>query len=191
MPSDFWSSAIRFLVKCLRILQSIEPVVSDSFGSDHKVETARIFKTCKFGLYPTDEQAARLNHWFASVRWVYNAALELRETYGRRKGTDLHGRPSIIKGCGKKTNDVIIQDSEAGWRMLADDPDLAWLTDLPSVCRQIALQDLDKAFDRFSSGRAGIRPSGLAPEQQHPVSVPGRLVCQRHAFAVLALRRTH
>ena len=119
------------------------------------METARIFKTYKFRLRPTDDQAARLEQWFASVRWIYNAALEQRETYGRRKGTDLHGRPSIFKGCGKKTDDVIIQDSEVGWRMLADDPDLAWLTDMPSVCRQIALQDLDKAFDRFFRKQVG------------------------------------
>ena len=120
-----------------------------------KVETARIFKTYKFRLHPTGEQAARLDQWFASVRWVYNAALEQRETYGRRKSTDLHGRPSIFKGCGKKTDDVIIQDSEIGWRMLADDPDLAWLTDLPAMCRQIALQDLDKAYDRFFKKQGG------------------------------------
>ena len=119
------------------------------------METARIFKTYKFRLRPTDDQAARLERWFASVRWIYNAALEQRETYGRRKGTDLHGRPSVFKGCGKKTDDVIIQDSEVGWRMLADDPDLAWLTDMPCVCRQIALQDLDKAFDRFFRKQGG------------------------------------
>ena len=119
------------------------------------METARIFKTYKFRLNPTDEQAARLDQWFAASRWIYNAALEQRETYGRRKGTDLHGRPSIFKGCGKKTDDVIIQDSEVGWRILADDPDLSWLTDMPSVCRQITLQDLDKAFDRFFKKQGG------------------------------------
>ncbi len=119
------------------------------------METVRIFNTYTFRLQPNDEQAARLEQRFASARWVYNAALEQRETYGQRKGTDLHGRPSIFRGCGKKTDDVIIQDSEVGWRMLADDPDLAWLTDLPAQCRQIALQDLDKAFDSFFKGRGG------------------------------------
>ena len=119
------------------------------------METARIFKTYKFRLNPTEDQAAQLDQWCAASRWIYNAALEQRETYGRRKGTDLHGRPSIFKGCGKKTDDVIIQDSEVGWRILADDPDLAWLTDMPSVCRQITLQDLDKAFDRFFKKQGG------------------------------------
>ena len=119
------------------------------------METARIFKTYKFRLRPTDDQAARPERWFASVRWIYNAALEQRETYGRRKGTDVHGRPSLFRGCGKKTDDVIIQDSEVGWRALSDDPDLAWLTDMPAVCRQIALQDLDKAFDQFFRKKGG------------------------------------
>ena len=50
---------------------------------------------------------------------------------------------------------MIIQDSEVGWRMLADNPDLAWLTDMPSACRQIALQDLDKAFDQFFRKQGG------------------------------------
>ena len=50
---------------------------------------------------------------------------------------------------------MIIQDAEVSWRILADGPDLAWLTDLPSVCRQIALQDLDKAFDRFFKKQSG------------------------------------
>ena len=50
--------------------------------SSHEMETDRIFKTCKFRLRPTDDQAARLEQWFASVRWIYNAALVQRETYG-------------------------------------------------------------------------------------------------------------
>lgn len=123
------------------------------------METARVFKACKFRPCSTDDQAARLEQWFASVRWVCNAALEQRETDGRRKGTDRHGRPTIFKGCVKGTDDVIIQDSEIGWRMLPNDPDLAWLTGLPAQCREVALQDLDKAFDGFFKGRGGCSAS--------------------------------
>lgn len=122
---------------------------------DDAPQATRAFKTYKFRLYPKDEQKARLEQWFAAVRWIYNAALEQRETYGRKSGTDLHGRPSVFKGCGKQSDGVIIQDSQVGWRLLADDPDLAWLTDLPSVCRQSALQDLDKAFQAFFNGQRG------------------------------------
>lgn len=122
---------------------------------DDAPQATRTFKTYKFRLYPKDEQKTRLEQWFAAVRWIYNAALEQRRTYGRKSGTDLHGRPSVFKGCGKQSDGVIIQDSQVGWRQLADDPDLAWLTDLPSVCRQIALQDLDKAFQAFFKGQRG------------------------------------
>ncbi len=153
MSFSFCGRAIARLA-CMCQLPSARPVPGTARKPPQGMETAQIFKTYKFRLYPTDEQAARLEQWFASVRWVYNAALEQRQTYGRRMGTDLHGRPTIFKGCGKNTDDVIIQDTEIGWRMLANDPDLAWLTDIPSVCRQIALQDLDKAFDGFFKGRS-------------------------------------
>ena len=42
----------------------------------------------KYRIYPTDEQVARLNQIFTAVRWVYNAALEQRNTYGRKQGSD-------------------------------------------------------------------------------------------------------
>ena len=48
----------------------------------------------KYRLYPTEEQAAKLNQSFAAVRWVYNAALEQRKTYGRAQGTDYFYRDS-------------------------------------------------------------------------------------------------
>ena len=42
----------------------------------------------KYWLYPTDELVARLNQSFAAVSCVYNAALEQRNTYGRKQGSD-------------------------------------------------------------------------------------------------------
>ena len=42
----------------------------------------------KYRLYPTDEQSAMLNAWFAAVRLVYNAALEQRNIYGRSISKD-------------------------------------------------------------------------------------------------------
>ncbi|MDE0698153.1 MAG: hypothetical protein OXH76_20235 [Boseongicola sp.] len=140
------------------------------------METARVFKTCKFRPRPTDDQAARLGQWLASVRWLCNAALEQRETDGRRKGTDLHGRPTNFKGCGKDTDDVIIQDSEIGWRILAKDPDLAWLTDLLAQCRRIAFQGPGKAFDGFFKGRGGCSASRSNADGVEPPSMLGRPV---------------
>lgn len=126
---------------CTCQLPSVLPVPGTARKPPQGTDTAQVFKTCKFRPCPTDNQAARLEQWLASARWVCNAALEQRETCGRQNGTDLHALPTIFKGCGQVTDEVIIQDSGIGWRMLADDPDLAWLTGLPSHCRQIALQD--------------------------------------------------
>ena len=48
----------------------------------------------KYRLYPTEEQAAQLNQSFAAVRWVYNAALEQRKTYGRAQGANFFYKDS-------------------------------------------------------------------------------------------------
>ena len=53
-----------------------------------------IYRAYKYRLWPTDAQAESLNRCFAAVRQVYNAALEQRRTYGRRKGSDAFGRDS-------------------------------------------------------------------------------------------------
>ena len=55
-----------------------------------------MMKTYKYRLFPTEEQKATIEQWFAAIRWVYNAALEQRETYGRAKGTDAFGRDSLF-----------------------------------------------------------------------------------------------
>ena len=44
----------------------------------------------KYRLYPTDEQSAMLNAWFAAVQLVYNEALEQRNIYGRSISKDGH-----------------------------------------------------------------------------------------------------
>jgi transposase len=38
-----------------------------------------------YRLYPTEEQAAQLIQSFAAVRWIYNAALEQRNVYCKRR----------------------------------------------------------------------------------------------------------
>ena len=59
----------------------------------------------KYRLYPTDEQSAMLNAWFAAVRLVYNEALEQRNIYGRsisKDGPDYWGRPTSFDWRGQK-----------------------------------------------------------------------------------------
>jgi len=47
-----------------------------------------LHRAYKYRLYPTEEQAVQLKQSFAAVRWIYNAALEQRKTYGRAQGSD-------------------------------------------------------------------------------------------------------
>jgi putative transposase len=47
-----------------------------------------LHRAYKYRLYPTEEQAAQLNQSFAAVLWVYNAALEQRNVYGRAQAID-------------------------------------------------------------------------------------------------------
>lgn len=56
----------------------------------------KITRTYKFRLKPNAEQEERLNRACAAVRMIYNAANEQRIMYGRRQGTDPHGRSSVF-----------------------------------------------------------------------------------------------
>ena len=59
----------------------------------------------KYRLYPTDEQSAMLNAWFAAVRLVYNEALEQRNIYGRsisKDGPDYWGGQQVLIGEVKR-----------------------------------------------------------------------------------------
>ena len=106
----------------------------------------------KYRLYPTEEQAARLNQSFAAVRWVYNAALEQRNLYGFRtkKKPDVFYRDSSF--TGPRQSKELHYGPKDGQLGLADDEDLKWITKTPKDCLDAALNDLDKAFKRFFDG---------------------------------------
>ena len=105
----------------------------------------------KYRLYPTEEQAAKLNQSFAAVRWVYNAALEQRKTYGRAQGTDYFYRDSGFSGPRQsKELNYLSKGDQLG---MADDEELNWITATPKDCLDTALRDLDQAFKRFFEGR--------------------------------------
>ena len=112
------------------------------------------YRAYKYRLYPTDDQAAWLNQCFAAVRAVYNAALEQRRTYGRAQGTDAFDRNTSFSQP-RQSKELNFR-SRPGRPGLADDPDLAWLTEAPRDCFDAALRDLDKAFNNFFDGRAGF-----------------------------------
>ena len=114
---------------------------------------SEIKKTYKYRLYPTEEQRQKLDQQFAAIRWIYNAALQQRETYGRRQGTDAFYRDSYFN--------YVRQDKGLSWKNFKDDPELSWISEcLLKDTATYALQDLDKAYDNFSNGVLGIRSRG-------------------------------
>lgn len=126
-----------------------------------------IYRAYKYRLWPTDAQAESLNRCFAAVRQVYNAALEQRRTYGRRKGSDAFGRDSRFN-APRQAREINFR-SQAGRPGLLDDPELRWITETPRDCLDAALRDLDKAFDAFFAGRAGF-PSFRSADRNNSLS---------------------
>lgn len=73
-----------------------------------------------------------LNHWFGSVRWLWNHALEMRgKAYKRRKesvsGIDISRRLTKLKKL----------------------PKFEWLNKIPATCLTQCLRDQDQAFANF------------------------------------------
>jgi putative transposase len=82
--------------------------------------------------YPNAAQVRMLNHWFGSVRWLWNHALEMRsKAYQRRKesvtGVDVSRHVTRLKKL----------------------PRFAWIAKAPSTCLTQCLRDQDKAFANF------------------------------------------
>ena len=106
----------------------------------------------KYRLYPTDEQSAILNAWFAAVRLVYNAALEQRNIYGRsisKDGPDYWGRPTSFDWRGQKAE--LLYKSKGDIAGIENNPDLKWIVEqeVPKDCLDAAVQDLHKAFKKI------------------------------------------
>ena len=81
------------------------------------------------------------------ISWVYNAALEQCNTYGRKKGSDPFERDSSFTAPRQsKELHCRAKDEIVG---LCDDDELKWVTEIPKDCLDAALRDLDKAFQRF------------------------------------------
>jgi putative transposase len=97
-----------------------------------------MFRGYRYRLYPTQEQAARLQQYADVCRFVYNLALEQREkqwTYYRDSGTPLN----------------YFQQSKELKQLRAE---FDWIAAVPSDCEMAALKDLDTAFARFFQGLA-------------------------------------
>ena len=106
-----------------------------------------MYRAYKYRLYPTVDQQQKLNQFFAAVRWVYNAALEQRNIYGRKQGTDPFERDSSF--TAPRQSKKLHYKVRNGVEGLRTDEDLKWITETPKDCLDAALRDLDQSFSRF------------------------------------------
>lgn len=87
----------------------------------------------RYRLCPTPEQRHHLSRWAGCCRWVYNAALALRES-ARKTGGEVPGYAAM---CRQLT----------GWKQ-----NHPWLREPSAVVLQQALKDLEQAVQRICSG---------------------------------------
>ena len=90
----------------------------------------------KYRIYPTKAQASQLSRHFGCARHVYNWALIAKEKYYQETG----------KSLSKRT----IQDA----MVLSKKTEFPWLCEVNSQSLLAALDNLDRAFSNFFSGRA-------------------------------------
>lgn len=96
-----------------------------------------MYRATKVRLYPTSEQAELLEKQFGAVRFVYNKALHIRSHWYKRHGVSLNNVKHIqpLLPIAKKSRCY-------SWIKLAD-----------SNALQVALQNLDRAFQNFFEKR--------------------------------------
>lgn len=96
-----------------------------------------IHRAYKYRFYPTDEQAQQLAKTFGSARFVFNYFLRLRTDawYERQERIGYNDTSKLLTG-------------------LKAQPAMIWLQDVPTVCLQQSLRNLDTAFKNFFQGRA-------------------------------------
>ncbi len=111
-----------------------------------------MYRAYKYRLYPTDEQSAKFNAWFAAVQLVYNAGLEQRYIYGRsvnKDGPDYWGRPAGFDQRGQKAE--LYYKSKGDIAGIENNPDLQQIVEqkVPKDCLVAAVQDVHKAFKKI------------------------------------------
>lgn len=92
-----------------------------------------IVRGYRYRLYPTLEQAERLQQFAGVCRLVYNLAWEQRRTWGRRHRIN----------AATQAREVTQLRAE-----------FDWIRDVSVACPQQAIRDLDAAFQKFFAGKA-------------------------------------
>lgn len=100
----------------------------------------RKLKAYRFRIYPTAEQEAMFRRISGCCRLVYNLGLEQRRTFWRQYRAT-QGRHISCAGQRREIKDL---KAEADF-----------LKEVPAHCLQMALFDLDSAFQRFFAGTGG------------------------------------
>lgn len=97
-------------------------------------EVIALHRAVTYRLYPTRAQEEILTQFVGACRYVYNLALEQRETWSRRHPI------TFASQCRETT--LLRAEAE-------------WLRAVPADFLHQAVQDLDRAFKGFFAGRAG------------------------------------
>lgn len=92
-----------------------------------------------FRVQPSRAQERRLIGWIGATRFVYNLAFEQRRDFWRQH----------LRATGRRIN-WASQSLEVSQLRTEHD----WIADVPRVCLEQALRDLDKAYGAFFSGRS-------------------------------------
>jgi putative transposase len=108
-----------------------------------------IKRAYRFRFYPTPEQEEILARTFGCARFVYNHMLRLRTNawFERQERIGYHETSAMLT-------------------KLKQQPEYAWLNDVPSVPLQQALRHLQAAFVNFFSGRANYPRFKRKDDQQ-------------------------
>lgn len=116
-----------------------------------------MLKTFKYRLYPTKQQQERINKHIGSVRFVYNLALETKQTaYAGNKINlscfALHKQlPDLKKEC-------------------------VWLKEINSQSLQQSIADLDSAYTRFFKGQAEFPKYKSKHNQKQSFRIPQNII---------------
>ena len=106
-----------------------------------KINMMIVHQAYKFRLYPNAEQRQALDRQFGCSRFVYNYFLRQRmDHYAVHKG--------------EKKQGLNYQDTARMLTFLKHQPEYAWLREVNSQSLQVALRDLDRAYENFFAGRA-------------------------------------
>jgi putative transposase len=119
------------------MIEALHAMAESANSTANQFVEVTLCKGLKFKLAPTPAQAAALNRFAGTARFAYNYGL------GRKQAT------YKATGKGLPTNELIKE-----FTTLKQQPEYAWLNDVPAYIPQQAVRNLDRAFVNFFEQRA-------------------------------------